>query len=59
MSTKYEVENGSSFTLTAVPKKENFNTTFAIDYWTDGAKDKLASVFTELAAHDEAAKLSL
>ena len=53
------VENGSSFTLTAVPKKESFNTTFAIEYWTDGAKDKTAAVFLEIAAHDEKAKESL
>jgi len=38
-------------TLTAVPTKESFNTTFVLDYWTDGIKDHKAKVFTELAAH--------
>ena len=49
--TEYEVENGSSLTLSAVPKKESFNTTFVIEYWTDGVKNAKAKIFTELADH--------
>jgi hypothetical protein len=52
LATEYDVENGSSMTISAVPRKENFNTTWAIEYWTDGAKDEAAPVFAKIKAHD-------
>ena len=45
LSTQYDIDNGESFTLAAVPAKESFNTTFSLLYWTDGSKDEKAEVF--------------
>lgn len=36
-----------------MPSKDNFNTSFSIDYRTDGAKDEAAAVFAEISAHRE------
>lgn len=46
-------------TLSAVPAKESFNTTFAIEYWTDGTKDEKAAVFALIAEHDTTVKEDL
>lgn len=59
LDTVFEVENGSKMTFSAVPGKENFNTTFAIEYWTDGTKDEKAEIFTKIKAHDEKVKEDL
>jgi len=42
-----------------VPKKESFNTTFVVEYWTDGTKDETAKVFTELKEHAAKVKVDL
>ena len=59
LDTTFEVENGSSMSFSAVPNKENFNTTFAIQYWTDGTKDEKAEIFTKIKVHDEKVKAEL
>lgn len=33
--------------------EESFNTTFAIEYWTDGKKDEEAEIFDELEEHED------
>ena len=38
--------------MIAVPNKDNYNTSFAIEYWTDGVKDETAEIFAKLKEHD-------
>ncbi len=38
VGTKYEIDQGSSFIITAVPKENNANTNFEFKYSTDGSE---------------------
>ena len=39
--------------VTAVPKKDNYNTTFSLEYRTDGIKDESAEIFDKIEEHNE------
>ena len=46
----FEIDAGSKFLITAVPTLNNFNTTFAFEYWNDGNKVVDAPIFKKLSA---------
>jgi hypothetical protein len=44
----YSIDGGKQFSITAVPKPNNFNTTYAFEYWNDGTKNADAPIFAAL-----------
>jgi hypothetical protein len=48
VNKELSVENGQEFVLTAVPTKNSFNTTFSIQYRTDGTKDPNAPIWAKM-----------
>jgi hypothetical protein len=51
LNKEFSVDNGEEFMLTAVPTKNSFNTSFTIQYRTDGAKDPNSPIWTKIEEH--------
>lgn len=59
--TVYTVDVDQKLQISAVPLKDNYNTTFSIEYKTTGVKDETAPIFLKLEEHKAkiAAKLGI
>ena len=49
--TVYSVDVDQKLLVSAVPLKDNYNTTFSIEYKTTGVKDDTAPIFLKLEEH--------
>jgi len=49
--SEISVKTSESFTVTAVPKKDSYKTSFSMEYRTDGTKNEDAPIFEKLKEH--------
>lgn len=47
------VKNGEKIIVSAVPQKDNYNTSFTLEYYTDGTKNDDAPIFDKLEEHQD------
>ena len=47
----YSVKGKDLLTITAIPQKNSFNTTFSFEYMLNGLKNENAEIFEELLKH--------
>ena len=50
-NSEITVKTTESFTVTAVPKKDSYKTSFSIEYRTDGTKNEDAPIWEKLKEH--------
>lgn len=53
VNQEYSVSTEDKLIFSVVPLKDNYNTTFSIQYKTTGTKDEDAPIFEKLEAHQE------
>lgn len=47
------MKNGEKIIVSAVPQKDNYNTSFTLEYYTDGTKNDDAPIFDRLEEHKD------